>query len=96
MSRYQVDSDEVLGTSSAIRASISRIQSEVAALHGQIVNLQGSWTGQASAGFQSAASQWNSTAQQVQEQLTALNQALGHAGQQYADIEATNARMFAR
>jgi early secretory antigenic target protein ESAT-6 len=96
MSRYQVDSDEVLGTSAAIRASISRIQAEVAGLHGQITSLQGSWTGQASAVFQSAASQWNTTAQQVQEQLTALNQALGHAGQQYAEIEATNARMFTR
>jgi early secretory antigenic target protein ESAT-6 len=96
MSRYQVDSDEVLGTSSAIRASITRIQTEVANLHGQVVNLQGSWTGQASFVFQSAASEWNATAQQVQEQLTALNEALGHAGQQYADIEATNTRMFAR
>ena len=96
MTRYQVDSDEVLGTSSAVRASIGRIQAEVTALHGQLVNLQGSWTGQAAAAFQAVANNWHSTEQRVTEDLGAINQALALAGQQYAEAEATNARMFAR
>jgi len=96
MTRYQVDSDEVLGTSSAVRASIGRIQAEVGALHGQLVSLQGSWTGQAAAAFQTVAANWHSTELRVTEDLGAINQALGLAGQQYAEAEATNARMFAR
>ena len=50
----------------------------------------------AAAAFQSLASEWRSTQQLVEENLAAINQALGAAGQQYADIEATNTRMFAR
>ncbi|MET4582522.1 early secretory antigenic target protein ESAT-6 [Conyzicola nivalis] len=96
MTRYQVDSDEVLGTSSAVRASIGRIQAEVGALHGQLVSLQGSWTGQAAAAFQTVAANWHSTELRVTEDLGAINQALALAGQQYAEAEATNARMFAR
>jgi len=96
MTRYQVDSDEVLGTSSAVRASIGRIQAEVGALHGQLVSLQGSWTGQAAVAFQTVAANWHSTELRVTEDLGAINQALALAGQQYAEAEATNARMFAR
>jgi WXG100 family type VII secretion target len=96
MTRYQVDSDEVLGASAAVRGSISRIQAEVGAMHGQLVNLQSSWTGPAAAAFQSLASEWRATQQRVEENLGAINQALGVAGQQYAEAEAANARMFAR
>ena len=96
MTRYQVDSDEVLGTSSAVRASIGRIQAEVGALHGQLVNLQSSWTGPAATAFQAVAANWHGTEQRVAEDLGAINQALAQAGQQYAEAEATNARMFAR
>lgn len=79
---------------SAVRSAIGRIQSEVAGLHGQLVNLQGTWTGQASSAFGGVISEWRMTQQRVEENLAAINQALGHAGQQYADIEATNARLF--
>jgi WXG100 family type VII secretion target len=96
MTRYQVDSDEVLGASAAVRGSISRIQAEVGAMHGQLVNLQSSWTGPAAAAFQSLASEWRATQQRVEENLGAINQALGVAGQQYAEAEAANARMFSR
>ena len=96
MTRYQVDSDVVLGTSSAVRASIGRIQAEVTALHGQLVNLQGSWTGQAAAAFQTVAANWHNTELRVTEDLGAINQALAHAGPQYAAAGATNARRFAR
>ena len=79
-----------------MRGSISRIQAEVGAMHGQLVNLQSSWTGPAAAAFQSLATEWRSTQQRVEENLAAINQALGAAGQQYAEAEAANARMFAR
>jgi early secretory antigenic target protein ESAT-6 len=96
MTRYQVDSDEVLGASSAVRATISRIQSESASLQSQLVNLQNSWSGQASVAFQGLALDWKTTQQRVDETLGAVSQALSLAGQQYAEIEAANARLFAR
>jgi WXG100 family type VII secretion target len=96
MTRYQVDSEAVLSATGAVRTSIGRIQSEVAGLHSQLTNLQGSWTGQASAAFAGVVSEWKVTQQRVEENLAAINVALGQAGQQYADIEAANARLFAR
>lgn len=96
MTRFQVDSDAVFSATSAVRNSITRIQSEVAGLHGQLTNLQSSWSGAAATAFQSVVTDWKGTQQRVEESLAAINHALTHAGQQYADIEAQNARLFSR
>ena len=52
MTTYRVDSEAVLSAMSAARASSGRIQAEVAGLHAQLTNLQGSWSGQAATAFQ--------------------------------------------
>ncbi len=96
MTTYQVDSDAVLTATGAVRNSIVRIQSEVAGLHSQLTNLQGSWSGNAATAFQSVVTDWRATQQRVEESLAGINQALSHAGQQYADIEAANTRLFLR
>ena len=96
MTRYQVDSEAVLSANGAVRTTISRIESEVDGLYGQLTHLQSSWTGQAATAFSSVVSDWNATQQQVKETLAAINLALSQAGQQYADIEAANARLFSR
>ena len=96
MTRYQIDSEAVLGATSAVRSSAERIQGEVSSLHAQLVNLQGSWSGQAASSFQSVLSEWKATQQRVEENLASLNRALTQAAQQYADIEQSNARLFSR
>jgi early secretory antigenic target protein ESAT-6 len=96
MTRYQVDSEAVLAATNAAHTSIGRIQAEVGGLHGQLVNLQGSWTGQAATAFQGLIAEWRATQQRVEENLAAIGHALAQAGQQYADIEAANARLFLR
>lgn len=96
MTRYQVDSEAVLGATNAVRTTIGRIQAEVGGLHGQLLSLQGSWSGQAANAFQSVVTEWGKTQQRVEESLTTINQALAQAGQQYAEIEQHNARLFTR
>jgi len=96
MTRYQIDSEAVLTATGSVQSSSQRIQSEVAALHAQLVNLQGSWTGQAASSFQAVLSEWRATQQRVEENLASLNQALSQAAQQYAEIEQLNARRFAQ
>ncbi len=96
MTRYQVDSEAVLGATGSVRATIGRIQAEVSGLDGQLANLQGSWTGHAASAFQALIMEWKATQLRVEESLAAINQALTVAGQQYADIEASNARLFQR
>jgi early secretory antigenic target protein ESAT-6 len=96
MTQFQVDSDALISTTGAARATMGRIQAEVAGLLGQLTGLEGSWTGQASAQFQSAVAAWRTTQQHVEQSADALNQALGQAGAQYAEVEQANARLFAR
>ena len=96
MTRYQVDSEAVLSATGAARASIDRIQAEVSGLHGQLVSLQGSWSGPAASAFQAVVTEWKATQQRVEENSLAINQALTLAAQQYAEIEASNARLFQR
>ncbi len=96
MTQYSVDSEAVLGTSAAAQATVGRVQAEVSTLLGQLVSLEGSWTGAAASAFQAAVADWKATQQRVEENLVALTAALGHAAQQYAEIEQVNARLFLR
>ncbi|HEV7948256.1 MAG TPA: WXG100 family type VII secretion target [Glaciihabitans sp.] len=96
MTRYQVDSEAVLSATGSVRATIGRLQAEVSGLHGQLLNLQGSWSGHAASAFQSVVAEWTATQQRVEENLAAINQALTFAAQQYAEIESANARLFQR
>ena len=91
---FHVDSEAVQQASSAAQQSISRIQSEVMALHTQLSDLQGSWSGQAATAFQGVVSEWHLTAQRVDESLNSINHALSLAAQQYFEIEQATARMF--
>ena len=95
MTRYQVDSEAVLGATASMRTAMSRIQGEVAGLHGQLQGLQSSWAGQAADAFQAVVNDWKATQQRVEESLAGINQALSRAGEQYAETETANARLFA-
>jgi len=96
MTRYQVDSEAVIAATASARASVGRIQAEVGTLHSQLTSLEGSWSGQAASAFQAIVTDWRATQQRVEESLAGISHALGQAGQQYAEIEAANARLFAR
>jgi WXG100 family type VII secretion target len=95
MSTYQVDSEAVLAHSAAARQTVGRIQGEVTALHSQLEQLQASWTGPAATAFRGVVAEWRVTQQRVEDNLTAIGTALAQAGQQYADIEPHNTRLFA-
>ncbi|HZK59996.1 MAG TPA: WXG100 family type VII secretion target [Cryobacterium sp.] len=96
MTHYQVDSEAVLSTTATARASIGRIQADVAGLLHQLTSLEGSWSGQAASAFQAAVSDWRLTQQRVGESAEGLNQALSLAGRQYADVEQANTHLFSR
>ena len=96
MTRYQVDSEAVLTATGAVRSTISRIQSEVGGLEGQLTSLQSSWTGEAAGAFAGVLAEWRATQRLVEENLGSIGQTLNLAGQQYADTEAANARLFIR
>lgn len=96
MARYEVDSAQVSQASAAVRASAGTVSAEVDRMTRLLVDLQGTWKGQASAQFQQVVTQWRSTQQRVHESLEQVNAALAAAGQQYADVEERTVRLFAR
>lgn len=96
MTRYQVDSDAVLSATAATRGSIARLQAEAAGLQANLSGLQSAWSGGAATAFQSLLGEWTAAYQRVEQTLTAMNEALMHAGQGYAEVEQQAARMFLR
>ncbi|MDX2025240.1 WXG100 family type VII secretion target [Microcella sp.] len=96
MTRYQVDSEAVIAATGATRGSIGRLQAEAAALHGNLAGLQNTWSGSAATAFHGLVSEWMAAYQRVEQTLTAINEALAHAGQGYAEVEQQAARMFMR
>ena len=96
MTRFQVDSEAVLSATAATRGSIARLQAEAAGLQSNLSGLQGAWSGSAATAFQSLLSEWTAAYQRVEQTLTAMNEALTHAGQGYAEVEQQAARMFMR
>ncbi|MEY4655433.1 MAG: WXG100 family type VII secretion target [Rhodoluna sp.] len=94
MAQIQVDSEQVLAANSTIQATIAKVQSEVDALHSQLLRLQDVWRGSASASFQELVGRWKITATTVDNQLGELGTALRIAAHQYSEIEAANQRLF--
>jgi WXG100 family type VII secretion target len=96
MTRYQVDSEAVLSTTAATRGSIARLQSEASALHANLTGLQSTWTGPAATAFHALVSEWTAAYQRLEQSLSAMNEALSHAGHGYAEVEQQASRMFMR
>ncbi|WP_411720718.1 WXG100 family type VII secretion target [Mycetocola sp.] len=94
MTRYQVDSDIVMGTTASVRARIETIQQEVGAMMQQLTELQSTWTGEASNAFQGVVADWRGTQRRVEESAVHINTALAKAGTQYSEIERSNAGLF--
>ncbi len=94
MSVFTVDTDAVYAAHSAARATMDRLQSESAALMSQLVQLQSTWTGSASAAFQSCVEQWRAAQAHVEQVLGSIGLALGSAATQYADADQFSASLF--
>ncbi|WP_127131174.1 WXG100 family type VII secretion target [Georgenia sp. SYP-B2076] len=96
MARFQVDSAEVAHAAAQTRMTTSTIRAEVTAMMNHLVQLQGSWTGSASAAFSTCADQWRSTQAQVEATLEQITLALDTASRTYADAETNAQGLFAR
>jgi WXG100 family type VII secretion target len=94
MSVFTVDTDAVFAATGATRATMERLQSESAALAGQLTQLQTSWTGSAALAFQACSDQWRAAQLHVEQVLASISTALGSAASQYADADQYSASLF--
>lgn len=94
MAVFSVDSEAVMSATGAARASSDRIRAEVAGLSASLTALRDSWTGSASAAFQTTVEDWRGTQQIVERSLDSIHQALDTAARNYADTEQAALSMF--
>lgn len=93
--RYEVDSAQVMQASTAVQTSAVQIREEVERMMRHLLELQGSWRGQAATSFQAVVTDWQATQERVRASLEDIQQALSVAGRQYAEVESATAAMFA-
>lgn len=94
MTRFEVDSAQVAAASTAVQASAQQIGSEVDRMMRHLLELQGSWKGQAATSFQHVVGEWRGTQERVRTSLEEIQRALAVAGRQYDEVESAAARMF--
>lgn len=94
MSVFTVDTDAVFTTRLSVQATSERLQSDSAAMTSQLTQLQSSWSGGASVACQNAVEQWRGAQAHVEQALAAIAQALGSAGQLYAQAENDSTALF--
>lgn len=94
MTVFSVDTDAVAAATTATRSTMERLQAESTTLMAQLTQLQSSWTGSASAAFQSCGEQWRAAQLQVEQVLASISTALGTTATQYADADLYSANLF--
>lgn len=96
MSRFQVDSAQVAAAGAAVQSSAASITAEVDRMMRLLLDLQGSWQGQAASSFQGVVGDWRATQERVRASLEEISAALASAGASYAEVEQGAARLFSR
>ena len=94
MSMFVVDPEQVAASAARVTATGERIRAEVGIMMADLLALQGSWGGVASANFADCAAQWRATQAQVETALDAIGVQLATAAGVYADAEAQSAALF--
>lgn len=96
MAIFQIDTGDLMAKSGTVEATLSRIQSDVNSMEGQLRQLQETWKGSAALAFQDVLTQWRATQVQVEQSLASVRQAMAAASTHYEEVESTNTRIFAR
>ena len=96
MSQYQVDVVRLSSTAAAVQQRSAAIQSEVAAMHRQLAELQSTWRGSAAAAFGTVVTDWSATQARVEQSLGQIAQAMRVASQANGEAEQAASRLFGR
>lgn len=95
MTTFTTDTQLLRAKSANVLATAERLRSEVATMHAGLQELQGAWTGGASANFHQLVAQWRAAQERMEESLTGISQALGTASNHYEEAERANLGLFA-
>lgn len=91
---FAVDSEAMQATQASAQASSDRVRAEVAGLMANLLALQDTWFGQASAGFRQQVEVWQATQRIVEDNLDSLNASLYLTLQAYTETENAAIALF--
>ena len=94
MANFLVDSTQITQMSAQTTALATRMREDSAMMMSYMQNLQGSWSGAASAAFSDCVVRWRAAQMQMETALDSISQALAHASIQYEQTESGIAGMF--
>jgi WXG100 family type VII secretion target len=95
MSHFEVDAAQLAQAAAAVRTRGQTIQSEVAAMHRQLADLQAVWRGAAAGAFAGVVADWSATQARVEQSLGQISAAMQAASAAYTEAEAAASRLFA-
>ena len=96
MAMFATDTGLMRQRSAAVLSTAERVRAEVDSMRASLSELQGTWSGSASANFQNIVAQWRATQAQVEESLSQISVALTRASEQYDQVEQANMSLFAQ
>lgn len=96
MAMFATDTGLMRQKSVAVLSTAERVRAEVDSMRASLSELQGTWSGSASANFQNIVAQWRATQAQVEESLSQISVALTRASEQYDQVEQANMSLFAQ
>lgn len=94
MSQYQVDSERIQSSSTAVAGSVEQIRQAVSSMVANLNALQDAWRGTAATQFAGVVSQWHAAQQQMEASLESIQRSLTQASTVYADAEQAASRLF--
>lgn len=94
MATFMVDSERIASASHRVGASSAAIRTEVSSMMSELLALNTSWAGAASAQFEDCISQWQNVQMQVENALNNIGNQLSTASTVYADAEARSRSLF--
>lgn len=94
MTQFTTDTQLMRAKSGQVLATAEQVRAEVNAMHASLQELQGAWSGGASAQFHGLVTQWRAVQADVEESLTRISQALTSASAQYDEVERVNTALF--
>ncbi len=95
MVAYSVTVEDLNNGASALNSGEGQINEILGQLRSQVSGLDAGWTGQAYSQFQELYQQWQTSANNLNEALTAISQLLSKAALAYQTAEEQNIKNFA-
>jgi len=95
MSEILVTFGELANAQQSVASTSQQMNAQLEDLKRQLAPLVATWSGQAAEDYQAKQRQWDTSANDLNQVLTQIGVALGHANEGYQQVEQANASRWA-